>query len=260
MSPAVIVSLIAAGIVLMVVAAFVAQTLENARQERHRMVLTLQERARTGWEILSDLPTAYLPEALRNCLLQYIKSCYEQMQTLEPKQQSATAQAKLRNVEEALHETYTSQLDSANPPFNDAVTGQAARSRVKAMVDLFVAAHQEGKLDRQAAQQLINRGKGIFELVNIDLNLINARKNEQSGNPKLALAHFNTCLKRLNKLNANGELEQRTASVQRKVAQLQEEVKALQEGAPASAAKQQAAQEWDEFTEESNWQIKQDYD
>lgn len=258
MSPGAIVSLIIAGIVLMVMAALIAQNIENARQERHRRVLAMQDRARIAWDILSNLPPPYLPADLRQFLLGYLSACYREIVALEPAQQAA--QSQLKNIDELMQQPYKSQLDSSQPVLTDHLSGQAARSRIKALVDLFIAIHQDGKLEKPQAQRYIAQGKALYQVASTDLNLITAREVEASDNPKLALAHYGNCLRKLEALNSQGQLELRVQSLRNKVESLRERVRTTTDTDAEASEQEQREKEWNQYDDDGNWKIKQEYE
>ena len=258
MGPDNIVALIIAGVVAMVAVAFFVQTMENARQERHRRVLALQDHTRHLWNSMG-IPANYMTAPLRQFLLAELKRCYLEILALEPRHSAATGQ--LKNLEEVTQQPFDSLIDSIKPAFNDHMSGQKIRTDVKQLVNHMVQLHNDGLLDKSAAQQQINTGKALFTLASIDLSLLTAREMEHSNNPKAALTHYANCLKHLEKAHPYLNIPSRIAQVRNKVETLRNDAKMQQSGAEQ---RQQAdeKEQWAEMmkSDQADWKIKQDYE
>jgi len=252
-----IVALIIAGIVIMVLVAFAAQSMENARQERHRRVLALQDHSRRLWNSLG-IPSNYLTASVRQFILSELQRCYREILALERNHSGALGQ--LRHLDEAAQQPFESLTDSLKPAFSDHMSGQKIRSEVKHLVNHMVQLHSEGLLDKSIAQQHINTGKALFALVSIDLSLLTAREMEQGDNPRAALVHYGNSLKHLEKLHPLLNIPARITFVQNKVESL-----TLAAQQQSDAEKSQPAddqQEWDKMikSNQGDWKIKQDYE
>ncbi|WP_210398209.1 hypothetical protein [Motiliproteus sediminis] len=253
-----IAALIIVGIVVMVGVAFVAQSLENARQERHRQVLALTDHARQLWNSLHGIPPVYLLPELRQFLIAELTRCYRQILTLEPRHPQANGQ--LKQLNELAQQPGERQIDTLTPAFTDHVSGQQIRTELKHLVNHIVRLHSDGLVDKAQAQQQINLGKALFSLVSIDIGLLTAREMEHGDNAKAALAHYSTCLKHLEKLDPLLQISSRVSYVRNKVEALRAEV--------TTSAKQTAERpeeeedEWQKFvgSEQESWKIKQDYE
>ena len=70
----------------------------------------------------------------------------------------------------------------SSPPFNDPISGQGIRARIKDLVNTIVAMNKEGSLDKTSAVKYANQGKMMFELISVDITMIGARNAEQQNN------------------------------------------------------------------------------
>ncbi len=257
MSPALIVSLIIAGIVVMVGAALIAQSVENARKERARKITIINERIRNLSGMITDIPNHYMTAELRQFLLSLLKQNCSAILALEARHSAARQQ--LNQLEELSQKPHNDELDSLKAPFNDTITGQGIRARIKDLVNTIVAMNKEGSLDKSTAVKYVNQGKMLFQLVSIDLTLISARTAEQGDkNVKAAAVHYSSCLKKLIAINTNNQFNKRIAHLRSRLQAAKEKLKAESELAQAQSDKQQ--QEWDQFQTDNDWQIKQDYE
>ncbi|MEH6473555.1 MAG: hypothetical protein V7752_20195 [Halopseudomonas sp.] len=257
MSPAWIVTLIIAGIVVMVGAAFIAQSVENARKERLRKISIINERIRHLSGIVSDIPNNYMTADLRLFVIGLLRKNYSAIIALDARHSSAKVQ--LQQLEEQAKQPFTSELDSLKAPFNDTVTGQGIRARIKDLVNIIVAMNKDGSLDKPTAVKYVNQGKMMFELVTVDITLISARTAEQGDkNIKAAAVHYSSCLKKLLKINSQGQFNKRLNHMKSKLQQLQEKLKA-QTAQDSPAPEEQ--DEWSKFkSDNDDWKIKQDYE
>ena len=260
MSPALIVTLIIVGIVVMVGAALIAQSLENARKEKLRQIAIINERIRHLSAALSDIPNNYMTADLRQFVIDLIRKSCSAIFTFDAKHSGANAQ--LKKLDELSKQTFPNELDSLQPPFDDPVTGQNIRARLKDLVNILVNLNKDGNLEKSLAVKYVNQGKMMFELISIDLSLLAARHSEKDKNTlKAALINYNSCLKKLQKINTQSQFSHRIGHLQAKTQQLQEKFKLQVEEATALAAKN-AAMENENRGSDSNedWKIKQDYE
>lgn len=254
MSPALIVTLIVAGIIVMVSAAFIAQSVENARKERLRKITIINERIRNLSGMINDIPNSYMTADLRLFLIGLLKQNCNAILAIEPRHSAASQQ--LSNLEELGKQPHNNELDSLKAPFNDAITGQGIRARIKDLVNTIVAMNKEGTLNKATAVKYVNQGKMLFQLVSIDIALISARTAEQDdSNVKAAAVHYHSCLKKLVAINSNKLFNKRVAHLQSRLKAAKEK---LQQAAKVQVNEQK--EEWDQFKADNDWQIKQDYE
>lgn len=257
MSPAVIVTLIVVGVVVMVGAAFIAQSIENARKARQRKIAVYNERSRKLSSILTDIPANYLTADLHQFLVSLIKKNCTAILALEAKH--AYANQQIQQLEQLKQQPHSGDLDSLKAPFNDMITGQGIRARIKDLVNLIVAMNKDGLLDKATAVKFVNQGKTVFQLVSVDITLITARAAEKGDkNIKAAAAHYSSCLKKLTEINSNNQFNKRISHVKGHLQQAQEKIKVLNSQLAAQADSND--DEWDKFDNDKDWQIKQDYE
>ncbi|MEH6652312.1 MAG: hypothetical protein V7707_20005 [Motiliproteus sp.] len=258
MSPAVIVTLIIVGVVVMVGAAFIAQSVENARKARQRKISIFNERSHKLSSMLTDIPTDYLTADLHQFLVRLIKQNCTAILALEARHTYANQQ--LKQIEQLNQQPHSGDLDSLKAPFNDVITGQGIRVRIKDLVNMIVAMNKDGTLDKATAVKYVNQGKTVFQLISVDITLISARTAEQGDkNIKAAAVHYSSCLKKLTAVNSNNQFNKRIAHVKRHLQQAQEKIKALSSQAAQTDSNDD---EWDKYdnNNDNDWQIKQDYE
>ncbi|RDE22827.1 hypothetical protein DV711_09660 [Motiliproteus coralliicola] len=256
MSPATIVTLIIVGIVVMVGAAFVAQSMENARKARALKIKVINERIRRISSMLSDIPHNYMTADLRQFMLTLLKrNCHEILE-LDPRHSSAGALSK--KIDELQKQEFKSALDTLKPPFSDPISGQGLRARIKDLVNTIVAMSKEGSLDKAAAVKYSNQGKMMFELISVDIALISARNAEQNKKTKVAAVHYSNCLKKLKRINTKNLFNKRIQHLTNKLKQLKQQIAEAEAAAKPQTSEQD---EWSKFEEQQNdWKIKQDYE
>ena len=257
MSPAVIVTLILVGIVVMVGAAFVAQSVENARKERQRKISIINERIRNLSSMANDIPNNYMTADLRLFMLGLLKQNCQAI--LEIDARHSIAKSQLQQLEEQIQQPFKSELDALQPPFNDPITAQGIRARIKDLVNTIVAMNKEGSLEKSLAVKYVNQGKMMFELITIDITLLSARRAESEKKTKAAAVHYSNCFKRLKKINTQNQFQRRLNHLSSKLAALKEKLD--QEQAALQNQKPEEQDEWSKFkAEHDDWKIKQDYE
>jgi len=258
MSPGMIVTLIIMGIVVMVGAALIAQSVENARKERLRLISIINERIRHLTAIIHDTPNHYMLPELRQFITSLLQKNCSAILAIEANH--AAAKAQLQQLKEFSQQTFPNELESLQPPFQDLVTGQNIRKRIKDLVNLIVTMNKEGELDKATAVKFINQGKMMFELISIDIALISARSSEQNEKTlKVALINYKSCLKNLIKMNTKSQFNHRINHLTAKTQQLQKQVDSqMAQAAALSAAAPEHSKQGSLDTDD--WRIKQDYE
>ncbi|OMH38164.1 hypothetical protein [Motiliproteus sp. MSK22-1] len=262
MSTSIIGILILCGVGCLAFFAYIAQSMENARQERRRRILALQDRTRHCWNLVTEIPPTYLPENIRLFLLNYLSSRYNEILSIDPQDNNAKNQ--LTSISKLKEQPYKSTLDTPEPIFNDLVTAKNTAAMVKNMVNFFVGIHKDGSLEKSSALKFINQGKALFSIINTDISQLNARLVEQGENPRLALSHYNNCRKQLESFAKKGQMPERINFIDKRINVLRSKVAAeeqkLQLQQQEDATQQKQDEEWNEFDEDGNWKRKQDYE
>lgn len=257
MSAVLVVTLIIVGIVVMVAAAVIAQSLENARKERKLKIGVINERIRHLSGTLNDIPNNYMTADLRQFVISLLRQNCSAILALEPHHSSAKTQR--QQLEALSSQPFTNELDSLQPPFDDPLSGQKIRARIKDLVNIIVAMNKDGSLEKAQAVKYVNQGKMMFELISVDIALIGARNSEKNDSTlKVALINYSSCLKKLQAINTQAQFTHRISHIQAKSQQLQEKIKLQTEQAAALVAA--AASEPGEQNAAEDWKIKQDYE
>lgn len=257
MSTGLIVTLIMIGILVMVCAAIIAQSVENARKQRQLQITVLQQRTRHLSRALNDIPNPYMTVALRAFIIALLRKSYSAILALDAKKSAAKTQ--LQQLEELSKQVFTNELDSLKPPFDDLATGQEIRNRIKNLVNIIVEMNKDGALDKPSAVKYVNQGKALFELISVDIILIGVHEAEKNDtNLKVALASYSNCLRQLLKINTQSEFPRRISHLQAKVQQLEGRIKIQREQAAALVAAEQ--REEHDFDPDKDWKMKHDYE
>ncbi len=260
MSGTMISVLILVAVFALVVFAYIAQTMETARKERHRQMLLRRQRCNSINQLITSLPTTYLSESIYQFLLSYQLSQYQQMKQLEPDLRGINAL--ITTTQERLNTPYESNPDDPSCSLASLLEAQNTRSNLKELVDFFISLNNEGGLDTRTTQQLIQQSKQLYRLAFIDIQMITARQYESSDNPKLALAQYDNALKKLERLNVNGAYNKRYKHLEGLVNTLREAVLAdATTQQEKLAEKELLQQEWDSYNEqEDDWTKKKNFD
>ncbi|MEH6812605.1 MAG: hypothetical protein V7677_08750 [Motiliproteus sp.] len=258
MSGGIIATLILTGVGCLALIAYVAQSVENAKQERRRKVLALQERTRVCWNLVTELPSAYLPAELRQFLLAYLTGRHQDILSIDPGNNNSKSQ--LSNIKELQSQEYSSTLDTPEPVLTDLITAKNTAARIKDMVNFFVGIHKDGSLEKRTAQQYINQGKALYVVIKTDVSQLAARQVEATNNPKLALVHYNTCRTRLEPFANKGQMPLRIKFLDERIKKLKALANDQEKEEQTIKEEEQLKEEWNEFSKDSDWKIKHEYD
>ncbi|MFT6915832.1 MAG: hypothetical protein ACJAWL_002142 [Motiliproteus sp.] len=257
MSTGLIVTLIMSGILVMVGAAIIAQSVENARKQRQLQITVIQQRIRHLSRIINGVPNPYMTATLRQFIIGLLYQSCSAMLALDAKQSAARTQ--LQQLEALKKKVFPNELDALKPPFDDLITGQEIRNQIKSLVNIIVEMNKDGTLDKPSAVKYVNQGKIMFELISIDIALIGAQNAEKKESTlKVALDSYSNCLRKLLKINTQSEFTQRISYLQSKVQQLKERLKTQRDKAAALVAAAQPKE--NELDPDRDWQMKHDYE
>lgn len=243
--------------------AFIAQTVNQKRQQRERLLQAMRTRARNFKFMLSGFPAGFLPKELTLLVQRSLIDVLETLTKLEPKN-SAHADDLLA-VTQQVSET---QRATANPQHPGSIDNPQQVREVKACLEelyKFVF-YLEGKrrMSRQQADGYRALIKQLVLQLTVDSYVLHGRVARDKNKLRLALHYFDLALKLMARERNSGLFDKRIAQLQTLVAELN--AKQASEGQEAVTAQTNdgestISEEWDEFEkEEKGWKKKQIYD
>ncbi len=244
------------GVAVLAVAAYIAQNMENARQERRRKTLQILQRVKKADDILSTLPAAYLPADIRQFLLQFLQRRYQEVLQVDPK--NADARQHIEQLGTQLSQDYKSSPDSPEPALKNPIALKQTAQSLKDMVNFFVGLHNENAIDTTLAKRFINKGKTLFAIVKLDRMQLTAQQTEAKGSERAALVQYSQCRKRMEPFVKQNILPQRAKFLDEKISTLNNRVAAMADAQPSKPTT--ANKEWDQLGSEDDWKIKQEYE
>ncbi len=195
------------GLGCLILVAYIAHCIEKAAEQRRLQVLALQKKIRRGWNLVSELPAAYLPANIRQLLLAYLHGQCQHVLNLDPKH-SAT-QARLASIEELQSHPYDGSSDCAEPVFNSIASAEKTAALITELSKFFVDIHSAGSLDKSSTQHYVDQTKALHSLIQIDIEQLAARHAEATGRYKRALFRYRHCRKRLQSFVDQGQMTAR---------------------------------------------------
>ena len=221
MSPTQIGILILVGIAILLITAYIAQTLEMQRRARRMRLLALKDQIRRAEHLLSSLPAFYVTPAIRAALIQYMRWRWQQVMELDRSPSCAQELERLKQLASEQFEpgqyppgalTYTQDRDSAR--HTRALLRELAR---------FLADLQKADLfTRPALLDMVRQIKQGYTRLTIELEIMDAQQTEAISGPQVALHAYRNALSRLLRFEEAHQIDAQTQALAHKVAQCEQ--------------------------------------
>ncbi len=198
MSPLLIGSLVAIGVLVLVSIGFISHSLERSRLERARQTAELNAKVRHASTIAAQLPGQFMSAELKMLLLNIERHLLSQLIRLDRKNERAERQ--LAQVTEQLS---LGEANVDNPPV--AITNEAQAKEIRQLLEslhkLITQAQQDGLLDKAALQQWSAIIRQHLVVTALDMFQALARQALQQGKPRVAKLQYERAIAYLQKQN-----------------------------------------------------------
>lgn len=221
MSPTQIGILILVGIAVLLVTAYIAQTLEMQRRARRMRLLALKDQIRRADHLLSTLPSFYVTADIRAALIKYMKWRWQQVMELDRSPSSATELERLNQLAGERFEP--GQYPVGALTFSqDRETARRARALLRELAR-FMADQQKLELfSRNALLEMIRQIKQGYTRLTIELEIMDAQQTESISGPQVALHGYRSALNRLLRFDDAHQIDAQTQALAHKVAQCEQ--------------------------------------
>ncbi len=198
MSPLLIGSLVAGGLVILLAIGFISHTLERSRLERARQIAELRSRLRYCDSVAAQLPGQFMSPELKSVLLTMQQNLLDKLQKLDRKESRYAGQ-----LEDIQQQLASGELKIDNPPVSLANEEQAreARLQLENLHKLLTQASKEGQIDKAALQQWSARIQQYLVTTALELFQSLARQGMQQGKPRVAKLQYERAIAYLQKQN-----------------------------------------------------------
>lgn len=238
---------------LLLLIAFIAQTIQRRREQQKRIIAALKSRIRKLNELRDICPIGFLSSNFLSLIINDIIDAYRQLQTLD--NTSRIYPTAIRELGTQLQEITQSQKQRLR--LNDIQQVNVLEQHLKALQRYLQTLLQNNKLDLNKAKPFLNELKDRKLFLTYSLNDINGNLELAKGRNNYALLYFEKALKIY---KVHPAVEEDSVKIQKQ----QEEVKALRK--QVAAEKQKAAEKQAEENTandddtDSSWKKKKMYD
>jgi len=214
--------LILAAVLLLAVAAYIAQQVENRRQARRLQVMALKDRIRRASYLLDNLPAQFQTPEIRQVVGSTINHLLDRLQKLDRK-------AEYRQQQEALQQQLAQP--TAIPPFpagslslmQDRDSARRARAMLRELGQFIKQQHENGELSLEAASTTMRQVKSGYHRVTCDLAILDALQIESSRGPQVAVHQYRSCLSKLRAIRGQ-QTEPQIRNLQAHLAQVEQQL------------------------------------
>lgn len=260
MSSVTVISTIVALIVGLVCYAFAAQTIQQKREQRKRLLAALKRQSRSFKFTLNGCPAGFLTNELTIILLRSLIDVSEQLTKLEPSEASHGQDLQLYTQKVAEVQRSPPQVQRA--AFENLQQIKEVRMSLEELHRFVFNLEGQGRVPRNSADAYRAQIKQLVLQITVDGYLISGQQARQNEKYKLALHYYELAQKLLTREGKAGLFEQKIASLQTICAELRNKLE-NGDGIPETLDEQEGLDEqWDKFssTNENIWKKKQVYD
>jgi hypothetical protein len=198
MSPLLIGSLVAGGVLILLSIGFISHSLERARIERARAIAELASRLKTCRTINAQLPGQYMSAELKVLLTSLEISLLEKLTRLDRKDERAR-----QMLESARQELKKPEPAVGNPPvkMESEIQAKEARLMLENLQTLLVQAHKEGMIDKLALQQWSAQISEYLLVTSLEVFEVLAIQGMHQGKPRVAKLQYERAIAYLHQQN-----------------------------------------------------------
>lgn len=245
--------------------AFVAQTIQNKRERRKRLLAALKSQSRNFKFILDGCPDGFLTKDLKLVVLRSLIEVSEKLSREEPKEPQFGND--LKHYTERLAEAQREEPNPQRVAIENPQQIKEAKMSLEELHRFIFNLEGQNRVTRNQGDAYRNQIKQLVLQITVDGYFISGQSAKQAGKTKLALHYFDLAFKLLAREDKYGLFKNKSQQLQ----SLTEELKAQlseEEGEAALSSEELKAQseltgEWDKFSGESDedlWKKKQVYD
>lgn len=221
MSPTQIGILILGGIAVLIVTAYIAQTLEMQRREKRMRLLALKDQIRRADHLLSSLPTFYVTADIRTALIKYMQWRWQQVMELE---RNPAIARELERLNQLASERFEPGLypDGALTFSQDRDSARRARALLRELARFMADLQKLNLFSQHTLVTIVRQIKQGYTRLTIELELMDAQQTEAISGPQVALHSYRNALTRLLRFDGAHQIEAQTQALARKVAQCEQ--------------------------------------
>lgn len=250
-------------VLLLIIGGFIAfaiylQLKEQARLEKMRKVVTLNNQLRQVSRYLDDIPSQYQPKDMRLWLFSRLISIYDQLLVLQP---DPTLSRRRRNIQEEMTEFQASTQKRRAKPMNDELLIMEVKRLFESFKSFLLTSQAEKTIDSDLVHRYSKLLNFYHYKVNADHHAYLGRKAFLSGKMDMAIDMYKEALSQLAPVKESIEAQSTIQKFEEIIRDIQDDM-ALQQ-AESEVSKDIDGQgdgelddEWNKFIDSSGFQKK----
>ena len=244
--------------------AFVAQSLQNKREQRKRLLASLKNQNRALRFMLNGCPDTFLSKDLTMLIQRSLIDVHEQLTQVEPGES-----AHVQDLQVLSHNLSETQRNPAQTQVTQLSSLQHIKSSKMSLEEIHRFVHNLESNQRLTKAQANNYRTQIKQLIlqaTIDGYVLNGQNAQGNDKTKLALHYFDLALQLMQREGKGGLYHARAEQLEQAINELNIKLQAelqLNPNAGEIHEDDELDQEWDEFessTKSDTWKKKQIYD
>lgn len=258
MSTAVIVGIIATGLVILVTTAVIMQTVEKNLKEKRRVHAALLARARSFQYMLSGFPDGFLNRDLQILVCKCLVQVYEQLSQHEPKNPDHTTrlQATKQQIQQLANK---SSSTNQRVTLTDTQQIQEVQKLLNTLFNFIAKLIENRNLTVKEGKVYAGLIRRLMVQSSVDALAVARGQALQEGKDRLAIHYLQMAIDKMNKENSDDYFSRAIAKYTELINELN--THALEKEQRADEEKQKLAQKWEDMDQSSDtWKKKALYD
>jgi hypothetical protein len=232
MSPTEIALLILGVVIVLAIAAYVIQGIENQRRAKRLLLMQLKDNVRRAEHLLDNIPPElYIPE-LQKLLTAYLKRRWATILELDNssanQERAAETQAKTEQVVEP-----TPHPAGSMTLYKERDKARRARAILREQGQFVKELAAKKELAPNVAKHILTQVKVGYARASYDLEIMEAIDLETASGPVVAIHQFRNSFRNLEKLNKHQSLDRQLYEIRTHMAEMEAKIKFEEEKAEA---------------------------
>lgn len=254
---AVIISVLAGGLFILISIAVTLQSIEKSRKERRLLETALNARARNFQHLLDGFPQGFLSRDLQVLVCKCLADAYEQLAYLDGKNPSYRKQRDLNA--ERLKQFQEKAPSQPNISLGSIVQIREVQKLLTSLHKFIAKLLESGQITAPEGKTYSLQIRRLILLTTVDALKLQTSEAIADGKPRLAVHHVQTAIEKLSRENSGGQYTSQISAFKDQLAQLEQQAQQIE--AETQARREEADKEWDELNKpDESWKKKALYD
>ena len=229
-------------IVVMAMAAFLVQSIETARRQRHMRIIHLKDHFRRADHLFKGLPKSFVTPEIMRMLLKYME---QQISKLIEIEQKPEYQQELDRITELTNSPFepepypTGQLTH----YQDRNSTRRARAMLRELAQFIKDLQKTHQGNSAILSQMLTDIKQGYTRLTVELEIMDAQETEALAGEHVSLHQYRTAMIRLQQFNNTHKIDPQIFALSQKVERCQHAAEKIRMEQEAIRKEEQAAKD-----------------